>query len=579
MHVRWNSLLAAAFLLCLAVSARSATPDVQDALEVVRRAEQARVEMVSRAAETVVCIYDPAQQGGGSGVIIDPRGYGLTNFHVVAKMLSTRRGVGGLSDGRLYDLEVLGVDPTGDVAMFRLTGKDEFAFSPLGNSELVDVGDTVFAMGNPFMVSEDYTPSVSMGLVTGTHRYQWGQGNNLVYTDCIQIDAPINPGNSGGPLFNDRGEVVGINGRISINTRGRFNVGFGYAISMAQIRRFMPAMRAGLLAKHGTLDAVAADIDRVGVVFSRMLPGRAAERAGIEPGDRLVSLDGIPIRSRNEYASIIGTYPEGWPLRVVTERLGEEERRTVRLDAVEPNLREGFSPDAELNDEAVERVLGIARASLLGSQEAELRSWEWTVERTTFSPEGEPSGSATYRASASADGPIEYAELEKGQPTGRTLQFDASTASESGASSDQRFDLVGDAHVVRMAIYRAVREIATTSVEDLADSYEHVGADALLGSELPAGGPPRFAAPRGAEVILDLLETNAPGGARLRLGIDASTGQVRQVQIEDTFTGRTGELLLDKFHDVSGVMLPGRMTAQFGDELFVETYSNWKVTP
>ena len=146
----------------------------------------------------VVCVYDEAQRGGGSGVVIDREGYGLTNFHVVAGMMAKRRGWGGLGDGKLYELEVLGVDPTGDVAMFRLTGRDSFPFATLGDSDAVRVGDEVFAMGNPFVLSEDYTPSVSMGIVSGTHRYQYGVLGNLAYTDCIQVDAAINPGNLAG---------------------------------------------------------------------------------------------------------------------------------------------------------------------------------------------------------------------------------------------------------------------------------------------------------------------------------------------------------------------------------------------
>ena len=153
---------------------------------------------LSRGLRAVVCVYDEAQRGGGSGVVIDREGYGLTNFHVVAGMMAKRRGWGGLGDGKLYELEVLGVDPTGDVAMFRLTGRDSFPFATLGDSDAVRVGDEVFAMGNPFVLSEDYTPSVSMGIVSGTHRYQYGVLGNLAYTDCIQVDAAINPGNLAG---------------------------------------------------------------------------------------------------------------------------------------------------------------------------------------------------------------------------------------------------------------------------------------------------------------------------------------------------------------------------------------------
>ena len=193
-----------------------------------------RVALMERVSPGVVGVFDDEQSGGGSGVLIDPRGFGLTNYHVVAGMLDGRKGWGGLSDGSLYRLEVLGIDPTGDVAMFRLVGRDSFPFARLGDSDKVAVGDTVLAMGNPFTLSENYAPTVTRGLVTGVHRYQWGVKGNLIYSDCFQTDASINPGNSGGPLFNSQGEIIGINGRISVNTRGGINVDGGDAIAATQ---------------------------------------------------------------------------------------------------------------------------------------------------------------------------------------------------------------------------------------------------------------------------------------------------------------------------------------------------------
>ena len=134
--------------------------------------------------------------------------------------------------------------------MFRVTGEKQFPAVDLGDSDSLAVGDYTLAMGNPFLLAEDYTPTVSTGIVTGLHRYQ-GEGETLVYTDCIQTDAAINPGNSGGPLFDRQGRVIGINGRISAEmhkyARGRTNVGLGYAITINQIKRFMPSLRAGLL--------------------------------------------------------------------------------------------------------------------------------------------------------------------------------------------------------------------------------------------------------------------------------------------------------------------------------------------
>jgi S1-C subfamily serine protease len=337
-----------------------------------RAAEQSRIEVIHRVAPSVVCIFDRRQQGGGSGVLIDADGLGLTNYHVIAGLLQTGGGWGGLADGRLYELRVLGIDPTGDVAMFRLSGagsgegsgarEGSFPYSELGDSDAVRMGDTVLAMGNPFMLSDDYTPSVSRGIVTGVHRYQYGvRGNQLVYSDCIQTDAAINPGNSGGPLFDDRGRVIGINGRISVNTRGRFNVGFGYAISINQIRRFIPALRAGLLARHGTLQArVGADGD--GLVFTEVMRDAPASRAGIRVGDRLLRFDGQIIDSPNHLASLLGTYPEGWPVAIEFAREGAVQQAVVRLEPIVPRLEHPFEVDRTVNRAEALRVVEAYRA-------------------------------------------------------------------------------------------------------------------------------------------------------------------------------------------------------------------------
>ena len=212
------------------------------------QSEQQRIDTIARISPSVVCILTPDQAAGGSGVIITPDGYGLTNFHVVAPLLRTRRGLGGLADGKTYPLEVLGIDPTGDMAMFRLTGRDRFEPATLGDSDRVRTGDDIIALGNPFMLAEDFQPTATFGIVSGLHRYQYGaDARTLLYTDCIQIDASINPGNSGGPLFNLQGRLIGINGRASFKNQDvlkrRINVGVAYAISINQIRRFIPALR------------------------------------------------------------------------------------------------------------------------------------------------------------------------------------------------------------------------------------------------------------------------------------------------------------------------------------------------
>jgi S1-C subfamily serine protease len=298
-------------------------------LAAVKAAEAARIAVISKVYGSVVAIYGNDRKGGGSGVLYDPAGYALTNHHVVAA--AGDEGWAGLADGKLYRWKLLGTDPGGDVAIIRLQGRTDFPTSPIGDSETVKVGDWSMAMGNPFVLAEDQRPTVTLGIVSGVHRFQPGDGlNTLVYGNCIQVDSSINPGNSGGPLFSLRGEVIGINGRGSFEERGRVNVGLGYAISSNQIKNFIPDLLATKVAQHGTLDAQFGN--RLGGVICQTINLNApAARAGLELGDRLVEFEGVEITSANQFTNIISTYPADWPCELTFEHPPGGPRRTIRV--------------------------------------------------------------------------------------------------------------------------------------------------------------------------------------------------------------------------------------------------------
>src|SRR5262249_53221188 len=228
----------------------------QDVDARVLEMEKKRIAAVEKVKPAVVAIFARGGQGGGSGVLISDDGYALTNFHVVAPPGPTMKC--GLPDGIFYDAVLVGLDKVGDVALVKLLPKkegDKFPFAKLGDSDKVKAGDWSLAMGNPFLLATDFTPTVTFGLISGVHRYQYPAGTLLEYADCIQIDTSINPGNSGGPLFNLDGELLGINGRGSFEKRGRVNSGVGYAISINQIKNFMGQLRAGLDTDHASLGA------------------------------------------------------------------------------------------------------------------------------------------------------------------------------------------------------------------------------------------------------------------------------------------------------------------------------------
>lgn len=347
-----------------------AAPSSSAALALVRADEEARVAALAKAAQSVVCIFDSRQlESGGSGVIIHADGYGLTNFHVVESFLDSRQGFGGMSDGKLYPLRVLGIDPGGDLVMFKLAGRDRFEAAELGDSDQVRVGQWVAALGNPFILADNFSPTLTLGIVSGVRRYQEGQQNLLEYADCIQVSTSINPGNSGGPLFDLTPRVIGINGRASFEERGRVNVGLGYAISSNQVKRFMPGLRAGRLVEHGTLGLT---VRRAGasVIIDAIQALSPAEQAGLALGDQVREVAGRSIATPNDYNNILGTLPAGWPVVVRVLRGEREVVVTARTERVTLGAAVVYAPDMEHNWSEMRRAMRVGQAPFLRSRAA-----------------------------------------------------------------------------------------------------------------------------------------------------------------------------------------------------------------
>jgi S1-C subfamily serine protease len=321
--------IAACAALAAMLPCRSATADVP---EQVLRAEQDRVAAITKARAATIAILAHDGQNGGSGVIISPDGYALSNFHVTAGCGDWMRC--GASDGKLHEAVIVGIDPVGDVALIKLVGRSDFPAAQWGDSERVRVGDWVFACGNPFLLATDFTPSVSYGIVSGVRRYQYPDGTLLEYADCIQTDAAINPGNSGGPLFDAQGRLIGINGRGSFEKRGRVNVGVGYAISSRQLRNFLGHLKAGRIVDHATLGAIADSDSRSRVVVDEILTDSDAYRRGLRVEDEIVRVDDRSINSVNGLKNILGIYPKEWQLPIEFMRDGQRHQARVRLRGV-----------------------------------------------------------------------------------------------------------------------------------------------------------------------------------------------------------------------------------------------------
>ncbi len=322
----------ATFAVCLLTASASGVifAQAETPAKSVFEAESRRIAVIERAKRAVVAVFDSAGSGGGSGVVISPDGFALTNFHVVQPCGAAMRC--GMADGRVSDAVIVGIDPTGDVALIRLLGRDDFPVAQIGDSDSVRVGDEALAMGNPFLLATNLQPTVTLGLISGVHRYQYPSGSLLEYADCLQTDASVNPGNSGGPLFDAEGRLIGINGRCSFEKRGRVNVGVAYAISINQIKMFLGALKSGRLVDHALIGFRVAASDDGRITVTDIEETSDAYRRGVRLDDEIISLAGRAVTSPNVFKNILGTLPESWRVPLVYRRKGERRDVFVRLE-------------------------------------------------------------------------------------------------------------------------------------------------------------------------------------------------------------------------------------------------------
>ena len=249
-------------------------------------------------------------QSAGSGVIVDAiNGYILTNHHVIEGAEKIQIS---LITGETLDAEVIGSDPATDIALLKVDSKNLIDIK-IGDSDIVQVGDFVIAIGNPFGLSH----TVTSGIVSALGRT--GISNNG-YEDFIQTDASINPGNSGGALVNMKGELVGINSAIISRSGG--NVGIGFAVPseiaqsiMQQILDFGEVRRGLLGVSIQSIDpenasALGVEID-YGALISSIEPGSAAEKAGLQVDDIIIQIDNEKISNSRELANAIGLKGSG----------------------------------------------------------------------------------------------------------------------------------------------------------------------------------------------------------------------------------------------------------------------------
>ena len=276
------------------------------------------------------------RRGLGSGFILDSAGFILTNNHVVEDADEIRVE---LADGREFDAEVIGTDPPTDLALVRIEGEDLTAVE-VGNSDVVEVGDFVLAIGNPFGLPQ----TVSSGIVSAKGRANVGI---VDYENFIQTDAPINPGNSGGPLIDLRGRVIGINTAIASRSGGNNGIAFAIPVNMAM--DIAGKLRDQGRVARGQLGVVISDLEPdaaqrlgwkgKGVLIQDAPDGGPAHEAGLRGGDIITRLNGGPVSDMPAFRSDIAATPPGSKVRLRVWREGIERDFEITLGELRPRSR------------------------------------------------------------------------------------------------------------------------------------------------------------------------------------------------------------------------------------------------
>lgn len=266
------------------------------------------------------------EQSLGSGVVIRPDGYVLTNEHVVvqAEQISVQ-----LADDRKLPARLIGADSDSDLAVLKIDESKSLPYLPLGDSDDLMIGETVIAIGNPFGLSH----TVTTGVVSAVNRSLNTDGRT--YYDFIQTDASINPGNSGGPLLNIKGELIGINTAIYGKAQG-----IGFAIPISRAKRIVQE-----LISHGAVEAPWVGLivqtltpelayhfslkEKQGVLIRGVEPGSPAAKVGLQRGDVLLGLNGRALRSAEEYLQREREFSSGDTLRLRVLRNQREEEIAV----------------------------------------------------------------------------------------------------------------------------------------------------------------------------------------------------------------------------------------------------------
>ena len=289
------------------------------------------------------------QRASGTGFIISKDGFILTNNHVVEDATKIQVSLYG-DDDKFYNARLIGRDQLTDSALIELTEKPAGTLPEVkfGDSSQMAPGDWVMAIGNPF----GYTYTVTVGVISATQRglrVTDGRSNEM-----LQTDTAINPGNSGGPLLNVRGEVIGMNTAIITNAQNEGNIGIGFAVPSNTVRELLPQLRQGKVVR-GRIGVQVQPVPRegfadfglksaAGAIVSAVVPGGAASKAGIEPGDVIVEFNGHPVTKYDDLVkTVIATKPGTQvPVKVVRNNK-DQKTLTVTVDELDLDAEQNLA--------------------------------------------------------------------------------------------------------------------------------------------------------------------------------------------------------------------------------------------
>jgi serine protease Do len=289
------------------------------------------------------------QHGMGSGMILDKQGHILTNYHVVREVDEIKVR---LADQSIFEAEIVGTDPQTDVAVIRIKGSvpENLPAVELGDSDTIEVGHLVMAVGAPF----GYAQTVTTGIISAKGR----SGINInTYEDFLQTDAAINPGNSGGPLVNMRGEVIGMNSAIETGGVGQ-SAGVGFAIPINMIKSVLPTLLKGEKVTRGMLGVEIQEVtpelakqfglsEAKGALVAQAIEDSPAAKAGVKAEDVIVQYDGKEVQNTTQLRNMVAATAPGTEVKLGILRNGKKETLTVRVGKLTGPMTAAATPSEE----------------------------------------------------------------------------------------------------------------------------------------------------------------------------------------------------------------------------------------